>query len=215
MDQHEPAALGKKLLEYIVQNVGSDMTQINLQDVLSMDKYSGKSHHDQVQLSITIQKSIKPYCKDLPSTISMLIAKYALSYLQPIAIGYMSPRLSVSLTSTNPAFKASEDNNEMTITHRSQQCFNLSSPCLLGEDYLPFNVSFILFVAGSVPFVGKHGGLYLGSIPNLNRWGAPGRVNIIDWIDKATDRGYHCYENVQQRDTPSIWNRKEWHTLDD
>ena len=100
----------------------------------------------------------------------MLIANYVLLYFQPITIRNMTPQLSISLNFTNPLFKALADNNQMIIASRLEQCINVSLPCSSREDYVPFNVSFdIQFVAGSIAFVTKHCGLYLGIISHLYR----------------------------------------------
>eukprot|EP01083_Nonionella_stella_P129628 393325_1 len=117
--------------------------------------------------------------------------------------------MSISGMSEPNAVKLST--NVLEITHASEQHCTLLTPCLLGKSALPFTVSFdVKFTAGSNSGVGKHGGIYLGVSSDyfLQRWGEKGVVNIIDWIDRAQDRGYHIYENVAQRDSPSAWNRK-------
>eukprot|EP01083_Nonionella_stella_P129629 393328_1 len=117
--------------------------------------------------------------------------------------------MSISGMSEPNAVKLST--NVLEITHASEQHCTLLTPCLLGKSALPFTVSFdVEFTAGSNQSVGKHGGIFLGVAKDyfLQRWGEKGVVNIIDWIDRAQDRGYHIYENVAQRDSPSAWNRK-------
>ena len=95
-----------------------------------------------------------------------------------------------------------------------KQC-HLLTPCLLGADNLPFNVSFdVVFGIGSDRVVGKHGGVLLGIEYNklhtaINRFtNKHGTVNIIDWIDRSIDRGYRVYEKSQDLSNRSSWNGK-------
>ena len=200
--RYDDHIIAQKFREYIIQNIHGSTSNIRLNNILNITSYSSKQTMKELELSLLIEKSIHKYTT-IPVNISLLIAQFGMIATK---IAYKSRADCVSFDKLEETF--------MIKAGGEKQC-HLLTPCLLGADNLPFNVSFdVVFGIGSDRVVGKHGGVLLGIEYNklhtvINRFtNKHGTVNIIDWIDRSIDRGYRVYEKSQDLNNRSSWNGK-------